>query len=131
MITAIVASHGNLASELIATAKEVYGDVSRCHAVSNARKSPQALRDELEAIIASGDPGDRYIVFVDFFGGSCCHTCMSVEMNHDNVYLITGVNLPMFLAFLYKRKEVGFEELPQELLGRGRESIKLVSAKDS
>lgn len=131
MISAIVATHGNLAQELIDTAREVYGDVEHCHAVSNARKSPQALRDEIEALVSSGSPDDRWIVFVDFFGGSCCHTCLTVEVAHDNVRLVTGVNLPMFLAFLYKRKELSFEELPGELLARAHDSIKLISARDS
>jgi mannose/fructose-specific phosphotransferase system component IIA len=130
MISAIVATHGNLGAELIATAKEVYSDVSNCYAVSNARMSPQALREELEAIVAGGGPDDRYVLFVDFFGGSCCHACMAVEMERKDVKLITGVNLPMLLAFLYKRKELSFEDLIPELLVRGQESIQLVSAKD-
>lgn len=127
MISAIVTTHGNLAGELIATAQEIYGDVSNCHAVTNRHKSPQALREELEAILDSGGPDDRFILFVDFFGGSCTHACMSVKLDHPDVRLVTGVNLPMFLAFLYKRNEVRFEDLPRELLTRGQESIQVVS----
>ena len=130
MISAIVVTHGNLASELIATASEVYGDVSGCHAVSNLHKAPQVLREELESILSQGAPDDRYILFVDFFGGSCTHACMAVRMVHEHVTLITGVNLPMFLAFLYKRNEVSFENLPTELLARGHESIQLIATKD-
>lgn len=130
MISAILATHGNLADELIETAKEIYYDVSDCYPVSNLHKSPQSLRDELESIVAAGGPDDQYIVFVDFYGGSCCHACMALEMEHDNVRLITGVNLPMFLAFLYKRKEVDFDSLPGELVARGLDGIRLVSAKD-
>lgn len=130
MIRAIIVTHGDLGSEMIATARDVYGDVSECYAVSNRHKSPQTLRDELESILAGGAPGDRHILFVDFFGGSCTHACMAIGMVHDNVTLITGVNLPMFLAFLYKRKDVSFENLPTELLARGHESIQLVAPED-
>ena len=127
MINAIVTTHGDLGSELIATAREVYGDVSYCHAVSNRHKSPQALREELESILAAGGPDDSYILFVDFFGGSCTHACMALNMERPNVRVITGVNLPMFLAFLYKRHEVSFEDLPGALLQRGQESMQVVS----
>lgn len=130
MTSAIVVTHGNLAAELIATARDIYGDVSHCHAVTNHQKSPQALREELDGIVAKGGPDARFIVFVDFFGGSCCHTSVGLEMEHDNVRLISGVNLPMLLAFLNKRVDVSFESLPGELLARGHDSIQLVSADD-
>ena len=77
--------------------------------------------------IEQGGAEALFIMFVDFFGGSCCHTCLGIGMEHDNVRLITGVNLPMLLAFLYKRDEVSFESLPGELLGRGHDSIQLIS----
>jgi mannose/fructose-specific phosphotransferase system component IIA len=40
--------------------------------------------------------------------------------------VVSGVNLPMLLAFLNKRNEVSFERLPAELAARGRESIQSV-----
>jgi mannose/fructose-specific phosphotransferase system component IIA len=130
MVSAVIVTHGNLAEEFLATAKEIFGDVSGCYAVSNTRKSPQVLRDELDAILRAGGPDDRYLFFVDFFGGSCCHTCVVVEKDHDNVQLITGANLPMLLAFLYKRDDVPFDRLPGELIARGKDSIRLIKAED-
>jgi len=130
MVSAIIVTHGGLAEELLATAREIFGDVSGCYAVSNTRKSPQVLRDDLDRILDSAGPDDHFLLFVDFFGGSCCHTCVGVERHHHNVHVITGVNLPMLLAFLYKREDVPFDRLPGELIGRGKESIRLVVAED-
>jgi mannose/fructose-specific phosphotransferase system component IIA len=116
-----------MAQALIESAREVYGDVTGCHPVTNQQKSPQSLREEIETIIDEGGSETNFILFVDFFGGSCCHTCVGIGIERDNVRLITGVNLPMLLAFLYKRDEVPFENLPGELLGRGHDSIQLIS----
>ena len=127
MVTAIIVTHGNLGAELIAAAREIFGSVAGCHAVSNRKKSPQVVSDEIHAIISSEGPDDHFVLLVDFFGGSCCHTCVGVERKHRNTCLITGVNLPMLLAFLYKRDEVPFDELPGELIARGHDSIQLVS----
>jgi mannose/fructose-specific phosphotransferase system component IIA len=42
------------------------------------------------------------------------------------VRIVSGVNLPMLLAFLNKRNDVNFERLPSELASRGRDSIQSV-----
>ena len=124
--SAILCTHGGLAQALIDTARTVLGSVEGCHAVSNEQKSPRALREELEGIVAAGGSDTAFIVFVDFFGGSCCHTCIGLEQDHANVRLISGVNLPMLLAFLNKRAEVPFEHLPAEIVSRGHNSVKQV-----
>lgn len=128
MISAIVVTHGKLAEEFIATARKIYGESPGVHAISNDDKSPSTLAADLEAVIESGGPDDSYVVFVDFLGGSCGHATLAVERRHRNVRIISGVNLPMLLAFLNKRNEVSFERLPSELASRGRDSIQAVDS---
>lgn len=125
MVIGIVVTHGNLAEELIATAKTIYGDFVGCHGVTNRAKSPQALLDELYGLLETNNVS-RCIVFTDYFGGSCGHVCMKLRMERDDVPIITGVNLPMILAFLNKRDSIPFEGLPGEIIGRGHNSIQLV-----
>jgi mannose/fructose-specific phosphotransferase system component IIA len=128
MIKGIIVTHGNLAEELLETARTIYGDFSGCVPVSNAQKSPQALSEELENLVNSEVDSDGIVILTDFFGGSCSHACLGVEQNHKNVRLVTGVNLPMLLAFLYRRNEVSFEKLPGELVERGIKSIQELDA---
>jgi mannose/fructose-specific phosphotransferase system component IIA len=130
MVKGIVVTHGNLADELIETAKTIYGEFSDCYPVSNLRKSPQALTEELESLIQSVNHSDGIVILTDFFGGSCSHACLGVEQQHSNVRLVTGVNLPMLLAFLYRRSEVPFEKLPGELVERGLKSIQEINAEN-
>ena len=127
MVHTIIVTHGGLAAELVRSAQTVFGQVENCHPVSNADKAPLTLTAELDEILAAGGSQDRYIVFVDFFGGSCCHAGLTID-HDERVRIISGVNLPMLLAFLYKRDEVDFEKLPDELTARGHDSIRLVEA---
>ncbi len=126
MISAIVVTHGNLAQEFIATAQKIYGSVKGVYAVSNDDKSPQTLASDVDAIIEMGGPDDAFVILVDFLGGSCGHATLSVERRRRNVRVVSGVNLPMLLAFLNKRADVSFERLPAELASRGRDSIHAV-----
>jgi mannose/fructose-specific phosphotransferase system component IIA len=125
MVTGIIVTHGNLAEELLATARSIYGEFSDFCPVSNAQMSPQALTEELDALVASALSGnsDGVLILTDFFGGSCSHACLNVQQKHERVRMVTGVNLPMLLAFLYRRNEVPFEKLPGELVERGLKSI--------
>jgi mannose PTS system EIIA component len=126
MISAIVVTHGKLAQEFIATAQKIYGNVRGVYAVSNDETTPQALASQIDAIIESGGPDDGFVILVDFLGGSCGHATLSVERRRRNVRVVSGVNLPMLLAFLNKRADVSFERLPAELASRGRDSIHAV-----
>jgi len=128
MVRAVIVTHGNLGAVLVETAETVFGSFAGVSAVTNTHKSPQVLGDEIRAELGKGAAEDRFVVFADFFGGSCCHACLGVEQERDDVRLITGVNLPMLLAFLYKREEVPFEVLPEELAQRGQNSIRVVGA---
>ena len=126
MISAIVVTHGRLAQEFIATAQKIYGNVKGVYAVSNDDSTPQSLSADIDAIIESGGPDDSFVIMVDFLGGSCGHATLSVERRRRNVRIVSGVNLPMLLAFLNKRADVSFERLPAELASRGRDSIHAV-----
>ncbi len=126
MISAIVVTHGKLAQEFIATAQKIYGNVKGVYAVSNDEHTPQTLASEIDTIIEHAGHDDAFIIMVDFLGGSCGHATLSVERRRRNVRIVSGVNLPMLLAFLNKRADVSFERLPAELAARGRDSIHAV-----
>jgi fructoselysine and glucoselysine-specific PTS system IIA component len=115
-----------LAEEFIATAQKIYGGFKGVYAVSNDDKSPQTLASDVDAIIDLGGPDDSFVILVDFLGGSCGHATLSVERRRRNVRVVSGVNLPMLLAFLNKRADISFERLPAELVSRGRDSIHAV-----
>jgi PTS system mannose-specific IIA component len=120
MISAIVVTHGRLAEEFIATAHKIYGGFKGVYAVSNEDKSPQTLASDVDAIIDSGGPDDSFVILVDFLGGSCGHATLSVERRRRNVRVVSGVNLPMLLAFLNKRADVASNGPRRTRLARPR-----------
>jgi PTS system mannose-specific IIA component len=123
MVEGIIVTHGNLAQELLSTAKGIYGDFPNCRAISNVGKSTATLYDD---IVASLDDDTPCILFVDFVGGSCSHACLRLVTQRSQAVLISGVNLPMLLAFLNKRDDLAFSELPAAIVGRGQAAIKIV-----
>lgn len=124
MVSCIVVTHGNLGGELLKTARKVFGEYDNCHAISNAGKTTDTISQEILSIIDE-QGGEDTIIFVDFFGGSCSHACFMALRKRTGALVISGVNLPMLLAFLNKRDEVPFNQLASEIVARSKNSIKL------
>ena len=123
MVAGIIVAHGNLAEELIRTARTILGDFQGCRAFSNTGVSTQRLYDDITASL-EGD--EQCVIFVDFLGGSCSHACLRIAADRPRTALLTGVNLPMLLAFLNKRDEVPFDRLPAAVLERAREAVQVI-----
>lgn len=122
MVKCIIVTHGKLGEELIRTARTILGDFEGCRAFSNTGVSTQRLYDD----IASSLDDEPYLIFVDFLGGSCSHACLRVAADRPQTALLTGVNLPMLLAFLNKRDEVPFNGLPRAVVERAREAVQVI-----
>jgi mannose PTS system EIIA component len=95
MIGVVVATHGNLAQELIRTAEAVVGPLAQVTPVSVVATAPDVRRD-IETAIGSIDQGDGVLLLTDLLGGSPTNLCLSFLADR-NVEVVTGVNLPMLL----------------------------------
>lgn len=120
----ILVTHGRLGAELVRTAESILGRQENVHCVSNAGLSPEALIEALRAALARrASPESPAVVFVDLAAGSCGHACRYLGLEHPELLVACGVNLPMLIEFLYHRTRVGPAELCERLLRRGREGI--------
>jgi mannose/fructose-specific phosphotransferase system component IIA len=120
----VVVGHGDMARGLVDAVRRIAGDAAAgLSAVSNDGKGPDALRSEVDA--AAG-PGPA-VVFVDLQSGSCglaaayaCRGCVGRAV-------ISGVNLPMLLDFVFHR-QLSLDELVARLVDRGRSAIQAAPA---
>jgi mannose/fructose-specific phosphotransferase system component IIA len=109
---------------LVDAVRRIAGDAAAgLAAVSNEGKGPEALRSEVDA--AAG-PGPA-VVFVDIQSGSCglaaayaCRGCVGRAV-------ISGVNLPMLLDFVFHR-DLSLEALVARLVDGGRAAIQAAGA---
>lgn len=122
-VPALIATHADLAQALVRAAESVVGPVEDVTIVSNLGLS----KDELEEAIEEQVKGWSYggLVFVDFWGSSC-HTCgATAARKHGEVIIFTGVNLPLFLDYLYNREKFDVVALAERLQQKGRDSIRV------
>lgn len=114
-VRGVVLAHAQLAEALVRAVEQISGVTDALHPISNEGLRPEDLRTRLEA--ATG--AEAAIIFVDLSSGSCAFAGRVVARGSDNIAVLTGVNLPMLLDFVFNR-ELSLTELTERLLHKGR-----------
>ncbi|OQX84840.1 MAG: hypothetical protein B6D63_03715 [Candidatus Latescibacteria bacterium 4484_7] len=124
-VKGIIVAHGNLAEELISTTELIVGKVSDFYAVSGSNMSSEDVVKRIKEILSDGET-EKAVIFVDYFGGSTYTNSIRAVRDMDNIYVISGVNLPIILDFVTKREAFDFGEMLHHLIERGKESIRIL-----
>lgn len=86
--------------------------------------------DDVEAIAAASvdQAGeDDTIVCTDLFGGSVNNEFTKLVQTHDNVYLVTNMNLPLLLQLVFADDDQPTAELLRELAASDDTRVKFVN----
>lgn len=129
MIGTLILTHGGLARELLAAAREIAGELDQFEAVSlEWGDGPEEARDKLREAIARVDTGDGVLILADTYGGTPCNVALSVQAA-GKIEVISGVNLPMVmrLACQGNRKQTDPTAAARWLQAKGRDSIRVGS----
>ncbi len=119
LVRGVVVAHGDMARGLISAVRRIAGSAAdSLEPLSNAGKSPEVLRQELDEL-AGEDP---VVVFVDLSSGSCGIAALACCRGKVRRALIGGVNLPMLLDFAFNRG-TPLPQLVRRLVEKGRDAI--------
>ncbi len=128
MVGLVVAAHGHLAEEMVATARGIVGELPR---VTTCSVEPGASLEEIRArmkdAISRVDDGDGVIVLADLLGGTPCTQGLSLCVQ-ARVEVLTGFNLPMLIkASTLRDGSSTLGELAQQLANYGQRNITCAS----
>jgi PTS system mannose-specific IIA component len=128
MIGGILFTHGDIGKELLRTTEIILGSQERIVALSNEGCSATLMEEALSKTVSGEGFQDGVVIFVDLARGSCWVAAERLQQQYENVYLISGVNVPMLLRFFYKREILDLPTLVENLREGGIEGIQIVSA---
>lgn len=127
-IGGVIISHGQVATELLAAAETVVGDISHVTAVSIGwHDDVEMARDQVERSIASVSAGSGVLLMTDMFGGTPTNIA-AMFLKDGEIEMLTGVNLPMVIKFASNTKEIALAELAKIVEDQGKQSIYRTSA---
>ena len=128
MTKIIIVAHGNIAEHLLNAVKNLIGEIKNIWAINfRVHQSLDYLKISLDTAVAE-KPEENVFILTDFLGGSPCN-CACRLLPGKNVWVVSGVNLPMLLELITKRDKIPPRRLCSEIIKAGRESIVDVKAK--
>jgi mannose/fructose-specific phosphotransferase system component IIA len=119
-VRGILLAHGSMARGLVDAVSKISGVAPEVLTpVSNEGKSPQALEEEIHEIMGE----ESMILFTDLGSGSCAFAAMRCLRKDCRQVVVSGVNLPILLDFVFNR-HLPMGELVPRLVAKGIEAVK-------
>lgn len=119
----VIVSHGGLCEALIEAVRGITGEAGGLVAVTNADCSREALLERLSGAVGQGPS----VVFVDMPAGSCLQAAVAGIRSRPDVPVVSGVNLPMLLDFVYHR-DLSPAEAADRAAAAGERSIQTIKS---
>lgn len=117
---AVVIGHGGFAAGLISAVDQITGRGALLVGLSNAGMTPEEMQDVVKRYV---DEGIR-VVFTDLPGGSATVCARRVSAGCDGVVVVSGVNLPALLDFVFSSD--GAAPSAERAAARGRDTISVI-----
>jgi mannose/fructose-specific phosphotransferase system component IIA len=119
-VRGVVLAHASLADGLVASVRAISGaEEEALRPLTNEGCSPEALQARLAEALGGEGPA---IVFTDLGSGSCAFVSRRIALERPATAIVTGVNLPLLLDFVFHR-ELPLPELVERLVEKGRGGI--------
>jgi PTS system mannose-specific IIA component len=122
-IPALLVTHADLGAALLRAAEQIYGPVADVEVLSNSELSRADLENAIRGRVSGWTHGG--LVLTDFPGGSCQQCGLLAAQGHDEILVISGVNLPALLDYLHNREHYPVAELAERLTTRARNSVRI------
>lgn len=122
-IGVVIISHGQLATELVAAAEAVIGDIGNIMAVSIGWHDDVELADNaIDRAIKAVSCGSGVLLLTDMFGGTPTNLAATF-LKHDEIEMVTGVNLPMVIKAVTAEPGTQLGTLAAEVEQAGKAAI--------
>jgi PTS system mannose-specific IIA component len=126
-VAIIIVTHGNFGKELLKSVEMIMGEQKDVFVFGlNLGDDVESLRDNVKRIVDENQRENKEIVvLVDVFGGSPSNIALSL-LEHYDVKVIVGVNMPILIEILSCRNNCGIEDLVERGYRAGIDGIKKI-----
>ena len=128
MIGLVLATNGLLAQQFLYALEHVVGPQEQIETICIGPEDDASVRrNDMLASIARVDSGSGAIVISDMFGLMPANLAISVMTEQTGVDVISGLNLPMLIAFSRERYRSSLEDCVAAVQEAGRKYISVAS----
>ena len=122
MIGLVIVGHGDYPQELIRAAESILAESTNMRAVCHqSGDDPSRLTEQIEDAARQVETGEGVIIMTDMMGGTPTNSALAM-LNHQNIEVVTGVNLPMLLKVPFI-KDMDVHKAAVYLVEYGRRNV--------
>jgi mannose/fructose-specific phosphotransferase system component IIA len=121
----IVICHKTMAMELVNTAHSILGYSNDLISFTNEKLTTEEAVKQVFEHLKKVNNHKEVIFMTDMRGGNCWTIAQMVARDHENFFVLSGVNLPMILSFLTKKDLMSARELAETMDADARRGIVL------
>ena len=95
----LIAAHGTLPEGIQSSLEIIMGSLENVFLIQAYVGENKSLKEEIESVLEHIDNEDELVVFTDLMGGSVTNQILQYALK-ENVFIISGFNLPLLLEVL-------------------------------
>jgi fructoselysine and glucoselysine-specific PTS system IIA component len=95
----LIAAHGSLPKGIQSSLEIIMGSLENVFLIQAYVGENKSLKEEIESVLEHIDNEDELVVFTDLMGGSVTNQILQYALK-ENVFIISGFNLPLLLEVL-------------------------------
>ena len=119
MTKVIIASHHHLATGMKDTIEYLIPSIGKIDVIA-AYINNEPIEDEISKLLESYPVDEKVLIFTDLLGGSVNQTFIRY-MSKRNLFLVTGMNLPIIMTLLLS---IESEDLSEEFIRKSIDEAK-------
>jgi fructoselysine/glucoselysine PTS system EIIA component len=121
----LIATHGTLAAGIKSSLDIIIGSIEHVFLLQAYVDEQTSVETELEKILAQISEHDELVVFTDILGGSI--TNQILQHLRPNVYVVSGVNLPLVIDVMLAESTTPIEEVISTAIENAKEQMVFVN----
>ena len=122
----LIASHGTLASGIKSSLDIIIGPMENVYLIGAYTGENKSIEDDLAEVLKQVSNEDELIVFTDLMGGSVTNQVLQYALK-ENVYIVSGFNLPLLLDILLSDPETPVDEVIETGISNAKDQIVFVN----
>lgn len=122
----LIATHGTLAAGIKSSLDIIIGAVDNVFLLQAYIDEQTSVEAELQKVMTRFSEHDELIVFTDILGGSITNQILQHALR-PNVYVVSGVNLPLVIDILLSDSGTPAEEVINAAIENAKEQMVFVN----
>lgn len=122
----LIATHGSLAGGAQSSLEMILGSTDNIFVLQAYAEENKSIQDELEIIFSQVSATDEMIIFTDLMGGSVTNQVLQYTRK-ENVYVISGFNLPLLLDIVLADADTPVMEVIETGIQNAKDQIVFVN----